>query len=59
MPQEIAFPGFELRKQPTTIASVMTEQWQRLCDQLTAEQDPERLTALISEINTLRFSDRR
>jgi hypothetical protein len=59
MPQEIALPGFELRKQPTTIASVVTEQWQKLCAQLTAEEDPERLTALICEINELRFSDRR
>jgi hypothetical protein len=59
MPQEIALPEFEFRKQPTTIASVVTEQWQKLCAQLTAEEAPERLTALICEINELRFSDRR
>ena len=58
MPQEIALPGFGLRTQPTTISSVVSEQWQKLCAQLTAEEDPERLTALISEINQLRFSDR-
>ena len=58
MPQEIALPGFGLRTQPTTIASVVSEQWQKLCAQLTSEEDPERLTALISEINQLRFSDR-
>jgi hypothetical protein len=59
MPQEIALPAFELGTQPTTIANVVTEQWQKLCAQLTAEEDPERLTALICEINQLRFSDRR
>jgi hypothetical protein len=58
MPQEIALPGFGLRTQPTIFASVVTEQWQKLCAQLTAEEDPERLTALICEINQLRFSDR-
>jgi hypothetical protein len=58
MPQEIALPGFGSRTQPRMIPSVVTEQWQKLCAQLTAEEDPERLTALISEINHLRFSNR-
>src|SRR5258706_12339479 len=50
MPQEIALPEFEFRKQPRTIASMLTAQRQKQCAQLTAEEDPKRVNALIGEI---------
>jgi hypothetical protein len=58
MTQPITLTVPESGMQPTINTSVVTDHWQELCNQLSTEQNPERLTTLISKINSLRFAER-